>query len=142
MINGTFKYPEIRFFGYLPKRIPEPSETRFSDNSVTYGFNDFMTQCRHSPVIRIPASPLKRIRDEPDGRRFADADIHVTDSVSEQENNSSTIKTNRTMSNETFVAFATQKGGIGKSPRHWKAGYPKVRVSGQANSRRSGLPGI
>ena len=31
MINGTFKYPEIRFFGYLPKRIPEPSETRFSD---------------------------------------------------------------------------------------------------------------
>ena len=51
MINGTFKYPEIRFFGYLPKRIPEPSETRFSDNSVTYGFNDFMTQCRHSLLI-------------------------------------------------------------------------------------------
>ena len=115
MINGTFKYPENRFCGHLPKRIPEPSETRLSDNSVTYGFNDFMTQCRHSPVIRIPASPLKRIRDEPDRRRFADADIHVTDSVSEQENNSSTIKTNRTMSNETFVAFATQKGGIGKS---------------------------
>ena len=99
----------------MPNRISEPSDTRFSSDVVIHGFNDFMTQCRHSPVIRIPASPLKRIRDEPDGRRFADADIHVTDSVSEQENNSSTIKTNRTMSNETFVAFATQKGGIGKS---------------------------
>ena len=46
MINGTFKYPEIRLFGYLPKRIPEPSETRFSDNSVTYGFNDACV-CSH-----------------------------------------------------------------------------------------------
>ena len=115
MKNEAFKYPANRFGGYLPDRIPEPSDTRFYNDAVIHGFNDFMTQCRHSPVIRIPASPLKRIRDEPDGRRFADADIHVTDSVSEQENNSSTIKTNRTMSNETFVAFATQKGGIGKS---------------------------
>ena len=65
MINGTFKYPEIRFFGYLPKRIPEPSETRFSDNSVTYGFNDFMTQCRQSPFVRRTASPQNRIRDDP-----------------------------------------------------------------------------
>lgn len=44
-----------------------------------------------------------------------DADMYVTASVQEQKNNSSTIKTNRTMSNEIFVAFATQKGGIGKS---------------------------
>ena len=51
MRNGTFKYPENRFCGYLPKRISEPSETRLSDNSVTYGFNDFMTQCRHSLLI-------------------------------------------------------------------------------------------
>ena len=115
MKNEAFKYPANRFGGYLPDRIPEPSDTRFYNDAVIHGFNDFMTQCRHSPVIRIPASPLKRIRDEPDRRRFADADIHATDSVSEQENNSSTIKTNRTMSNETFVAFATQKGGIGKS---------------------------
>ena len=115
MKNEAFKYPANRFGGYLPDRIPEPSDTRLSNDAVIHGFNDFMTQCRHSPVIRIPASPLKRIRDEPDRRRFADADIHVTDSVSEQENNSSTIKTNRTMSNETFVAFATQKGGVGKS---------------------------
>ena len=115
MKNEAFKYPANRFGGYLPDRIPEPSDARLSNDAVIHGFNDFMTQCRHSPVIRIPASPLKRIRDEPDRRRFADADIHVTDSVSEQENNSSTIKTNRTMSNETFVAFATQKGGIGKS---------------------------
>ena len=115
MKNEAFKYPANRFGGYFPDRIPEPSDTRLSNDAVIHGFNDFMTQCRHSPVIRIPASPLKRIRDEPDRRRFADADIHVTDSVSEQENNSSTIKTNRTMSNETFVAFATQKGGIGKS---------------------------
>ena len=55
MINGTFKYPEIRFFGYLPKRIPEPSETRFSDNSVTYG-----TIC-----------PTHRFTTEPDTRRPA-----------------------------------------------------------------------
>ena len=61
MINGTFKYPEIRFFGYLPKRIPEPSETRFSDNSVTYGFNDFMTQCRHSLLICYITSALNLI---------------------------------------------------------------------------------
>jgi len=115
MRNEAFKYPANRFGGYLPDRIPEPSDTRFPNDAVIHGFNDFMTQCRHSSVIRTSASPLKRIRDEPDRRRFADADIHVTDSVSEQENNSSTIKTNRTMSNETFVAFATQKGGIGKS---------------------------
>ena len=115
MKNEAFKYPANRFGGYLPDRIPEPSDTRFPNDAVIHGFNDFMTQCRHSPVIRTSASPLKRIRDEPDRRRFADADIHVTDSVSEQENNSSTIKTNRTMSNEIFVAFATQKGGIGKS---------------------------
>ena len=105
MKNEAFKYPANRFGGYLPDRIPEPSDARLSNDAVIHGFNDFMTQCRHSPVIRIPASPLKRIRDEPDRRRFADADIHVTDSVSEQENNSSTIKTNRTMSNETFVAL-------------------------------------
>ena len=67
MRNGIFKYPENRFFGYLPKRIPEPSETRFSDNSVTYGFNDFMTQCRQSPFVRRTASPLNRIRDDPTG---------------------------------------------------------------------------
>ena len=115
MKNEAFKYPANRFGGYLPDRIPEPSDTRFPNDAVIHGFNDFMTQCRHSSVIRTSASPLKRIRDEPDRRRFADADIHVTDSVSEQENNSSTIKTNRTMSNEIFVAFATQKGGIGKS---------------------------
>ena len=41
--------------------------------------------------------------------------MYVTASVQEQENNLSTIKSNRTMSNEIFVAFATQKGGIGKS---------------------------
>ena len=51
MRNGTLKYPENCFTGYLPKRIPEPSETQLSDNSVTCGFNDFMTQCRHSLLI-------------------------------------------------------------------------------------------
>ena len=51
MRNGTLKYPENRLTGHLSKRIPKPSETRLSDNSVTYGFNDFMTQCRHSLLI-------------------------------------------------------------------------------------------
>ena len=61
MRKGTFKYPDNRFGGHLPKRIPEPSETRLSDNSVTYGFNDFMTQCRHSSFVRRTASPQSRI---------------------------------------------------------------------------------
>ena len=115
MINGTFKYPEIRFFGYLPKRIPEPSETRFSDNSVTYGFNDFMTQCRQSPFVRRTASPQNRIRDDPPACVVTEADGATAKSVWKQKNKSSTIKINGTMSKEIFVAFATQKGGIGKS---------------------------
>ena len=115
MEKGTFRYPANRFGGYLPNRISEPSDSRFSSDAVIYGFNDFMTQCRHSSVIRIPASPLKRIRDGPICQCFTDADMYITASVQEQENNSSTIKSNRTMSNEIFVAFATQKGGIGKS---------------------------
>ena len=115
MEKGTFRYPANRFGGYLPNRISEPSDSRFSSDAVIYGFNDFMTQCRHSSVIRIPASPFKRIRDGPICQCFTDADMYITASVQEQENNSSTIKSNRTMSNEIFVAFATQKGGIGKS---------------------------
>ena len=115
MINGTFKYPEIRFFGYLPKRIPEPSETRLSDNSVTYGFNDFMTQCRHSSFVRRTASPQNRIRDDPSACLFTETDNAVIQSAYKQKIKSSTIKINGTMSKEIFVAFATQKGGIGKS---------------------------
>ena len=61
MIKGTLKYPENRFCGYLPKRISEPLETRLSDNSVTYGFNDFMTQCRHSLLICYITSALNLI---------------------------------------------------------------------------------
>ncbi|WP_287565807.1 hypothetical protein [Parabacteroides sp.] len=67
MEKGTFRYPANRFDGYLPNRISELSDTRFSSDAVIHGFNDFMTQCRHSSVIRIPVSPLKRIRDEPPG---------------------------------------------------------------------------
>ena len=63
----NFQIPANRFGGYLPNRISEPSDTRFSSDAVIHGFNDFMTQCGHSSVIRIPASPLKRIRDEPPG---------------------------------------------------------------------------
>ena len=58
MRNGTLKYPDNRFGGHLSKRIPKPSETKFSDNSVTYGFNDFMTQCRHSLLICYIISAL------------------------------------------------------------------------------------
>ena len=115
MRNGTFKYPENRFFGHLPKRIPEPSEPRLSDNPVKYGFNDFMTQCRHSSLVRRTASPQNRIRDDPPVCLFTEADNVATKSVWKQKNKSSTIKINGTMSKEIFVAFATQKGGIGKS---------------------------
>ena len=68
MKNGTYKYPENRLCGDLPDRISASPDIRFYKHAVSHGFNDFMTQCRHSPVIRIPASPLKRIRDEPDNR--------------------------------------------------------------------------
>ena len=53
MKNEAFKYPANRFGGYLPDRIPEPSDTRLSNDAVIHGFNDFMTQCRHSPVIQM-----------------------------------------------------------------------------------------
>ena len=61
MRNGILKYPENCFIGHLPKRIPEPSETRLSDNSVTYRFNDFMTQCRHSLRLCYITSALNLI---------------------------------------------------------------------------------
>ena len=115
MRKGTLKYPETRFCGYLPKRMSEPSETRFSDNSVTYGFNDFMTQCRHSSLVRRTASPQNRIRDDPPARVVKEADGATAKSAWKQKNKSSTNKMYRTMSKEIFVAFATQKGGIGKS---------------------------
>ena len=103
----TCALPIFRFFGYLPKRIPEPSDTRFSDNSVTYGFNDFMTQCRQSPFVRRTASPQNRIRDDPPACVVTEADGATAKSVWKQKNKSSTIKINGTMSKEIFVAFAT-----------------------------------
>ena len=115
MRKGIFKYPDNRFGGHLPKRIPEPSETRLSDNSVTHGFNDFMTQCRHSSLVRRTASPQNRIRGDPPVCLFTETDNAVIQSACKQKIKSSTIKLNRTMSKEIFVAFATQKGGIGKS---------------------------
>ena len=62
MINGTFKYPEIRFFGYLPKRIPEPSETRFSDNSVTYGCNVVNHHLSDAPLHHRTGYATTRLR--------------------------------------------------------------------------------
>ena len=114
MRKGIFKYPDNRFGGHLPKRIPEPSETRLSDNSVTHGFNDFMTQCRHSSLVRRTASPQNRIRGDPPVCLFTETDNAVIQSACKQKTKSSTIKLNKTMSKEIFVAFATQKGGIGK----------------------------
>lgn len=81
MRKGTFKYPDNRFFRYLLKRIPEPSETRLSDNPVKYRFNDFMTQCRHSSLVRHTASPQNRIRDDPPVYLFTEADNVATKSA-------------------------------------------------------------
>jgi len=81
MRKGTFKYPDNRFGGYLPKRIPEPSEPRLSDNLVKYRFNDFMTQCRHSSLVRRTASPQNRIRDDPPVCLFTQADNVATKSA-------------------------------------------------------------
>lgn len=81
MRNVTFKYSENRFGKYPQKLIPEPSETQLSDNSVTYGFNDFMTQCRHSSLVRRTASPQNRIRDDPPMCLFTEADNVATKSA-------------------------------------------------------------
>ena len=115
MEKGTFRNPTNRFGGYPQTRLSEPSETRLSDNPMKHGFNDFMTQCRQSPVIRSIVPPQHRIRDDPTVRRTTEADAQTSGSVLRRQTISSTIKINRTMSNEIFVAFATQKGGIGKS---------------------------
>ena len=74
-----------------------------------------MTQCRQSPFVRRTASPQNRIRDDPPACVVTEADGATAKSVWKQKNKSSTIKINGTMSKEIFVAFATQKGGIGKS---------------------------
>ncbi len=92
MRKGTFKYPDNRFGGHLPKRIPEPSEPRLSDNPVKYGFNDFMTQCRHSSLVRRTASPQNRIRDDPPMCVITEADNATAKSAWKQKNKSSTIK--------------------------------------------------
>ena len=84
-------------------------------NSPGVRFNDFMTQCRQSPFVRRTASPQNRIRDDPPACVVTEADGATAKSVWKQKNKSSTIKINGTMSKEIFVAFATQKGGIGKS---------------------------
>lgn len=115
MEKGTFRNPTNRFSGYPQTRLSEPSETQLSDNPMKHGFNDFMTQCRQSPVIRSIVPPLHRIRDDPKVRRTTEADAQTSGSALRRQTISSTIKINRTMSNEIFVAFAIQKGGIGKS---------------------------
>ena len=81
MRKEKFKYTEIHFGRHLPKRIPEPSETRLSDNPVKYRFNDFMTQCRHSSLVRRTASPQNRIRDDPPVCLFTEADNVATKST-------------------------------------------------------------
>ena len=115
MEKGTFRNPANRFGGYLQTRLSELSETRLSDNPMKHGFNDFMTQCRQSPAIRSIVPPQHRIRDDPTVRRTTEAEAQTSGSALRRQTISSTIKINRTMSNEIFVAFATQKGGIGKS---------------------------
>ena len=84
MRNGTLKYPKNRFVKHLPKRLSKPSATWLSDNLVKYGFNDFMTQCRHSPLIRYTTSPQNRIRDDPPGRIITEADVATVKSVHKQ----------------------------------------------------------
>jgi hypothetical protein len=81
MEKGTFRYPANRFGGYLPNRISEPSDTRFSSDVVIHGFNDFMTQCRHSSLVRRTASPQNRIRDDPPMCLFTEADNVATKSA-------------------------------------------------------------
>ena len=48
MKNEAFKYPANRFGGYLPDRIPEPSDTRFYNDAVIHGFNVVIHQLSES----------------------------------------------------------------------------------------------
>ncbi|MCE9166612.1 hypothetical protein K0G88_21440 [Bacteroides ovatus] len=88
MEKATFKYPANRLGGHLPNRISAPSDTRSYNDAVIHGFNDFMTRCRHSSAIRIPASPQNRIRDDPPVCLFTETDNAATESAYKQKNKS------------------------------------------------------
>lgn len=118
MGNGTIKYPVSRFGGHLTNRISGATDTRFTGEALICGFTDFMTYSRQSLGLRIFTVSPNRIRGEPVAETFKEADTGQGSSVFRQQNSLPIIqpfKKSKIMSNEVFVAFATQKGGIGKS---------------------------
>ncbi len=64
MRNDIVQYPKLYTGKYLPKRLSGSSDNCILNDSVTYRFNDFMTYCRQSPIIRNIVSLINRIRDE------------------------------------------------------------------------------
>ena len=85
MRNDVAQYPKMRTGKHLPERLSVSSDTCILNDSVIYGFNDFMTYCRQSPIIRNIVSPMNRIRDEPDRCRFIEVEAGITGSVWKQQ---------------------------------------------------------
>ncbi len=85
MRNDIIQYSKIQTAKHLPKRLFVLSDTCISNDSVTYRFNDFMSYCRQSPIIRNIVSPMHRIRNEPTIRRLIEAETGITGSVWKQQ---------------------------------------------------------
>lgn len=85
MRNDIVQYPKLYTGKYLPKRLSGSSDNCILNDSVTYRFNDFMTYCRQSPIIRKIVSLINRIRDEPTIRRLIEAETGITGSVWKQQ---------------------------------------------------------
>jgi hypothetical protein len=77
MRNDIVQYPKIQTGKHLLKQMFGSSDTCISNNSMTYRFNDYMTYCRQSPVIRNIVLSMLRIRDEPLIRRFIETETEI-----------------------------------------------------------------
>ncbi|MDC7143671.1 hypothetical protein PQH04_05645 [Bacteroides ovatus] len=85
MRNDIVQYPKIQTGRHLPKRLSGSADNCIFNDPVTYRFNDFMTYCRQSAIIRNIVSPMNRIRDEPPVYRFIEAETGITGSVWKQQ---------------------------------------------------------
>ena len=74
MRNDIIQYPKIQTGRHLLKRLSGSADNCIFNDPVTYRFNDFMTYCRQSAIIRNIVSPMNRIRDEPSVCRFIEAE--------------------------------------------------------------------
>lgn len=81
MRNDIVQYPKLYTGKHLPKRLSGSLDTCISDVSMIYGFNDFMTYCRQSPIIRNIVSLMHLICDELSMRKFIKVGTGIFNSV-------------------------------------------------------------